>query len=60
MENMIKDINIFSAKSKLSRSIADSTHDIPEIKFYILEVITQKGINGQGYLLAFSLFTWCN
>lgn len=53
MENMIKDINIFSAKSKLSQPIADSTHDIPEIKFYILEVITKKGITGQGYLLAF-------
>ncbi len=53
VNNIIKDIYIYAAKSRLSRPIADSTHDINEIKFYILEVVTAGGIVGQAYLLAF-------
>ena len=49
----IREVNIYSAKSRLSQPIADATHDISEIKFYILEIVTGKGILGQGYLLAF-------
>lgn len=52
--NTIKEVSIYSAKSRLSRPIADATHDISEIKFYVLEVVTAKGIAGQGYLLAFN------
>lgn len=53
MNLMIKDIRLYSAMSKLSRPIADSTHDIPAIKFYIVEVETESGVTGQGYLLSF-------
>ena len=49
----IKDIRIYQATSKLSRPIADSTHDISKIAFYILEVETAGGVVGQGYLLSF-------
>ena len=49
----IKDIRIYQATSKLSRPIADSTHDISKIAFYILEVETTGGVVGQGYLLSF-------
>lgn len=49
----IKDIRIYQAVSKISRPIADSTHDISKIAFYILEAETAGGIVGQGYLLSF-------
>ena len=49
----IRDLRIFHAVSKLSRPIADSTHALEEIAFYILEVETQAGVTGQGYLLQF-------
>ena len=54
MENLnIKDINIYRAVLNISQPISDATHDISEIAFYILEVITSKGVVGQGYLLSF-------
>ncbi|MCR5290381.1 MAG: mandelate racemase/muconate lactonizing enzyme family protein [Treponema sp.] len=53
MQLHIKDIRIYSAISKISRSIADSTHDISTIKFYIVEVESAGGVTGQGYLLSF-------
>jgi len=53
MKNAIKEINIYSATSKISQSISDSTHDISDIKFYVLELVTEAGITGQGYLLSF-------
>lgn len=49
----LKDIRIYQAVSKISRPIADSTHDISKIAFYILEVETAGGVLGQGYLLSF-------
>lgn len=49
----IKDLKIYKATSKTSRKIADATHDISDISFYIAEVITNKEIRGQGYLLSF-------
>lgn len=49
----IKDLKIYKATSKTSRKIADATHDISDISFYIIEVITNKEIRGQGYLLSF-------
>ena len=39
-ETHIKDIRIYQAVSKLSHPIADSTHDISKIAFYVLEVET--------------------
>ncbi|WP_343209878.1 mandelate racemase/muconate lactonizing enzyme family protein [Anaerolentibacter hominis] len=49
----IKDIRIFQAVSQLSRPIADATHEISKIAFYVLEVETNGGVTGQGYLLSF-------
>ena len=53
MSNYIKDVNLYSAVSKMSRPIADATHEISDIKFYVVELVTEKGIKGQGYLLSF-------
>lgn len=53
MSNYIKDIHLYSAVSKMSRPIADATHEISDIKFYVVELVTEKGIKGQGYLLSF-------
>ena len=52
-QTKIKDIRIYQAVSKLSRPIADATHDISKIAFYVLEVETAGGTIGQGYLLSF-------
>jgi len=52
-ELKIREIRLYSAKSPLSQPIADATHDIPEIKFLIVEIETVSGILGQGYLLVF-------
>ena len=49
----IKDIRIYQAVSTLSHPIADATHDISKIAFYVLEVETAAGEIGQGYLLSF-------
>jgi L-alanine-DL-glutamate epimerase-like enolase superfamily enzyme len=49
----IKKVNLYRAVSSLSKPIADSTHQIPEIAFVITEVELENGITGQGYLLAF-------
>ncbi len=53
MSNYIKEVNLYSAISKMSRPIADATHEISDIKFYVVELVTEKGIKGQGYLLSF-------
>lgn len=53
MNGRIKDVKIHSAFSKMSKPIADSTHTISDIKFYIMEVITEEEVRGQGYLLSF-------
>lgn len=50
---LIKDVRLYSAISQLSRPIADSTHQIPAIKFYVVEIETAGGVTGQGYLLSF-------
>lgn len=52
-KNQIKGMEIYKAISKLSKPIADATHDISEIAFYVLEVETGEGVKGQGYLLSF-------
>lgn len=49
----IKDIRLFRAVSQISQPIADATHEISEIAFYVLEAETCAGVCGQGYLLAF-------
>ncbi|MDD3212821.1 MAG: mandelate racemase/muconate lactonizing enzyme family protein, partial [Eubacteriales bacterium] len=49
----IKDLRIYSAVSSITKPIADSTHDISKIAFYVLEVETEEGVIGQGNLLSF-------
>jgi mandelate racemase len=53
LSNRITDVKFYRAVSKISKPIADSTHEISQIAFYIVEVKTEKGIVGQGYLLSF-------
>lgn len=49
----IKKANIYRAVSTISKPIADSTHTISKIAFYVTEVETEDGKKGQGYLLSF-------
>ena len=49
----IKDIRLYSALSSITKPISDSTHDISKIAFYVVEVETEGGMIGQGYLLSF-------
>lgn len=51
--NTIKEVNLYRAVSSISKPIADSTHTISKIAFYIVEVISDSGDVGQGYLLSF-------
>lgn len=53
MEYEIRDLRIYRASSKISKPIADATHEISDIAFYVAEVETKEGITGQGYLLSF-------
>ena len=49
----IRELRCFSARSTLSRPIADATHVIPAIEFVIAEIELANGVVGQSYLLAF-------
>ena len=53
MKHNIKDIKFYRATSALSKPIADATHHISEISFYVADVVTEEGIVGQGYMLGF-------
>lgn len=53
MKEHIKEINLYRAVSNLSKPIADSTHSLSEIAFYIVELELESGVMGQGYLLSF-------
>lgn len=53
MKHDIKDVRFYRAISKISKPIADSTHTISKIAFYVVEVETEGGCIGQGYLLSF-------
>ena len=43
----------YRAVSKISKPIADSTHTISKIAFYVMEITLRNGVKGQGYLLSF-------
>lgn len=49
----IQNIEFFRAVSPLTRRIADSTHQIPEIGFVITRLTLESGVTGEAYLLAF-------
>lgn len=53
MNTHIKDIRLYSALSSITKPIADATHDISKIAFFVVEVETEGGVIGQGYLLSF-------
>ena len=44
MDTQIKKIGIYHAVSRLTKPIADSTHDISEIGFYVVELETEAGV----------------
>lgn len=50
---VIRDVRLYQATSQMSRPIADATHTIRDIRFYVVELETFGGIIGQGYLLSF-------
>ncbi len=52
-DTLIRDIRIYQAVSQISQPIADATHDISKIAFYVLETEAANGVVGQGYLLSF-------
>ena len=44
MSNLdIKEFNIYRAVSTITKPIADSTHTISQIAFYVVEIISQGG-----------------
>lgn len=53
MKTLIKELDIYRAQSTITQNIADATHDISEIAFYVVEVTLENGVYGQGYLLSF-------
>lgn len=53
MRNQIVKSSFFRVVSKISKPIADSTHDISKIAFYVVELELESGVKGQGYLLSF-------
>lgn len=53
MNHKIKNAKFYRAISKISKPIADSTHTISKIAFYVVEIELESGIRGQGYLLSF-------
>jgi len=53
MKTRIKGMELYQARSKMSQPIADATHRISEIRFFVVRITTEEGITGEGYLLAF-------
>ncbi len=53
MKTRIKDVRIHRAVSTLTKPIADSTHTIDKIAFYVVETKLENNTVGQGYLLSF-------
>ena len=51
--NTIKNYSIYTAKTKLEKPIADSTHTLTEISFIVLRLQLASGIIGESYLLSF-------
>jgi len=51
--NKIKSYSVYSAKSKLAKTIADATHTLTEISFIVVRIQTIGGTVGEAYLLSF-------
>lgn len=48
MNTKIKKARFYRAVSRITKPIADSTHTISKIAFYVTEVETADGVRGQG------------
>jgi L-alanine-DL-glutamate epimerase-like enolase superfamily enzyme len=46
-------LDFYTARSPLSRPIADATHQIPAIEFIVARLTLANGVIGESYLLAF-------
>lgn len=53
MNSKIRSAKFYRATSKISKPIADATHTISRIAFYVVELKLENGMKGQGYLLSF-------
>lgn len=49
----IREVAFHSARSALSRPIADATHAIPGIRFVVARIVLENGIVGESHLLSF-------
>ena len=54
--HQIRDVRFFRVRSPISQPIADATHTISDIGFFVTEIETAAGVTGQGYLLSFHYF----
>lgn len=51
--NTITNYSLYTAKAKLNKPIADSTHTLTEISFIVIRIQLKSGIIGESYLLSF-------
>ena len=49
----IENFELFTAKAKLNKPIADATHTLTEISFIVVRIYTKSGTMGEAYLLSF-------
>lgn len=49
----IQNYNVYAAKARLDKSIADATHTLTEISFIVLRISLKNGKTGESYLLSF-------
>ncbi len=49
----IENFEMFTAKAKLNKPIADATHTLTEISFIVVRIYTKGGTMGEAYLLSF-------
>lgn len=49
----ITKFELFTAKAKLQKPIADATHTLTEISFIVVRIYTRNGTVGESYLLSF-------
>ena len=53
MSLSISHYSVYTAKAKLTKPIADATHELTEISFLVLRLQLANGITGESYLLSF-------
>lgn len=53
MSLTIRLYSVYTAKARLAKPIADATHTLTEISFFVLRLQLDSGITGESYLLSF-------